>query len=95
MSISSLAKVSNILSSSAREQVVRQDEPTDIVLRALRDGRIPLSELTERTRLSPSACLDAVERLRARELVEVVEVPEMENRRYIQLTPAGYASFAA
>jgi DNA-binding MarR family transcriptional regulator len=95
MSISSLAKFNNVLS-SAKEQTTRPEEPTEIVMRVLREHRrIPLSELTERTKLSPSACLEAVERLRARELVEVVEVPELENRRYIQLTPAGYASFAA
>ena len=92
MSISSLAKVSNVLS-SAKEQTVRPDEPTDIVLRVLRDGRVPLSELSERTKLSPDACVEAVEKLRDRELVEVVEVTTPDKRRYVQLTSAGYATF--
>jgi Mn-dependent DtxR family transcriptional regulator len=95
MSISSLAKVSNVLSSAKQQmdQTARPDEPTDIVLRVLRDGRVPLSELSERTRLSPDVCVEAVEKLRSRELVEVVEITTPDKRRYVQLTSAGYATF--
>ena len=106
MSSSSLAKFSNVLGSvssrsgsgapreGAREPA-SPPAPADVILNLLRDGMIPVSDLPERTQLADAVILDGVERLRAREMVEIIEVSEAGDRKFIRLTPRGYAATSA
>jgi DNA-binding MarR family transcriptional regulator len=100
MSFSSLAKFNNVLGSigTSRDEVKsaeRHSDPAALVLDACRGGMLPLSDLPELTSLPTDEILKAIERLRAHQQVEVVEVPEAGSRKYIRLTPTGYAHFAA
>jgi hypothetical protein len=106
MSISSLAKFSNVLGSvSSRERdklagatqaAESSSGPTDVILSVVRRGKgmIPVSDLPEQTKLENAVILDAVERLRAAEQVEIIEVPEAGGRKFIRLTPRGYAEIS-
>lgn len=97
-SSSTIGNISNVLGnaqSSERPEGPRLDDPTMVILKHLLSGMIPVSDLPDLTRLSPSECLAAVEKLRSRQQVEIVEVPDQENRKFIRLTKAGYAVFSA
>lgn len=93
MSSSSVANT-NLVLANIKDQRTQPLAPTDAILRALRDRqRVALPELSEVTGLSPTVCFETVEKLRAQELVEIVEVAERDQKLYIQLTSRGYASF--
>jgi DNA-binding MarR family transcriptional regulator len=98
MSNSSLAKFGNVLgnvSSRGSAPATRESAPPtpmDVILKLLRDGMIPVSDLPDRTQLTSDVILDGVERLRAREMVEIVEVEEAGGRKFIRLTPRGYTA---
>lgn len=108
MSISSLAKFGNVLgsvsqrsaSSAASQSASAPPSPRDVILQLIRDGMdrkdgmLPVTDLPQETKLSAEQILDAVGRLRVDGLVEIIEVPEADNRKFIRLTPSGYASFS-
>lgn len=93
-SISSLAKFSNALG-SAKDETAKLDDPTDLVLKLLRGGMVPVSDLADQTKLSNEVLLDTIEKLRAVEKIEILEIPSAANRKFVRLTPAGYSSFAS
>jgi hypothetical protein len=94
---SSIANISNVLGavSERASEAPQSDDPTMVILKQLLSGMIPVSDLPDLTKLSAAECLAAVERLRSRQQVEIVEVPDQANRKFIRLTKAGYAVFAA
>jgi DNA-binding GntR family transcriptional regulator len=94
MSNAGVANINNVLA-NVKDQAAPSLAPTDAVLRVLRERkRVALPELAAIANLSPTVCFEAVERLRSQELVEIVQLPESE-QFYIQLTSAGYATFAS
>ena len=100
-SSSSIAKFSNLLGSvreSAPDTPSAQpasDSPEMVILKLLLKGMIPVSDLVDLTQLPAEVCLATVERLRSRQQVEIVEVPDQGDRKFIRLTKSGYAIFAA
>jgi DNA-binding MarR family transcriptional regulator len=94
--LSSLAKFSNLLGSVKDSPTSQQPDPQAVILGVLREnnGMIAVSDLRKYTKLGDGVILDAVGSLRSSQLVEIVELPEQDLRRYVRLTPAGYASFA-
>jgi hypothetical protein len=95
---SSLAKFSNVLGAVGEREEPDRSQPSDPamkILTILLDGLIPVSDLAERTQLPPSEILDTVEKLRSRRQVEIVELPDRPNMKFIRLTQAGYAVFSA
>jgi hypothetical protein len=100
-SSSSIAKFSNLLG-SVRESTPdtpgaqpASDNPEMVILKLLLKGMIPVSDLVDLTQLPADVCLATVERLRSRQQVEIVEVPEQGDRKFIRLTKFGYSIFAA
>jgi len=98
-SSSSLAKFSNILGSvqtGGSQNVVQPIDPGTTILRLCLDNRmVPVSDLPELSRLSNDEILATVEKLRSRQQVEIVELPDQPGRKFIRLTKAGYDFFAA
>jgi DNA-binding MarR family transcriptional regulator len=70
-------------------------DPTTNILRLLLGGMIPVSDLAERTQLPANDILQTVEKLRDRQQVEIVEIPDQPGKKFIRLTKTGYAVFAA
>lgn len=92
---SSLAKFSTLVGSlSESQREARQDDPIAVMMTKLRDGSgmLPVSDLRALTGLRDEVILKVVENLRSTRWVELVEINEV---KYIRLTPAGYAYFAA
>ena len=92
---SSLAKFSTLVGSlSESPKEARRADPVDTVMNTLRDhdGMVPVAELRSLTDLRDEVILKVVEQLRSGERVEIVEINQV---KFIRLTPAGYAYFAA
>lgn len=93
----SITNLTDFLKSLAPEQKGSEPprDPSLRVLAALRDVKMmPLADLPKAASLSSQECLDVVERLRAAEQVEVVELEEDSPHRFLRLTPGGYAYLA-
>ena len=56
-----------------------------MVLRALRDGVMPLSDLVSKTNLSRDAIVESVNRLLERHQVEILDQEDGEGRKFIRL----------
>jgi DNA-binding MarR family transcriptional regulator len=98
MSSSLLGKFNNALGSIKEERDSgRPSEPTELILKVLlaNQGLLPVSDLRSHTNLRDEIILDAIERLRGLKQVEIVEMPDTGDRKFIRLTPGGYAVFAA
>jgi len=93
---STIANISNVLGNITERapEAPKSDDPTMVILKQLLSGMIPVSDLPDLTKLSAAECLAVVERLRSRQQVEIVEIPDQANRKFIRLTKAGYAVFA-
>jgi hypothetical protein len=85
----SITNVTNFLQGQAAAQAPQ--DPASRVLVALAAVKMmPLPDVAAASGLPVSQCLDLVETLRAAGQVEVVEGPD-SNRRFLRLTPSGYA----
>lgn len=77
-------------------QGVAPQDPMRVVLETLRRSQsIPLADVVKATGLNPDSALEAIEKLRAQNLAEVVETTGTTgNILLLHLTSAGYASLS-
>lgn len=88
-----LSNFLSILQAGRQGQRVAPQNPMQAVLEALRRSQsIPLTDVVKATALRPEDALEAIEKLRAENLVEVVEA---KGTRLLRLTPAGYAMLSS
>jgi hypothetical protein len=61
------------------------ESPDAVILRALRDGIMPLADLVAKTDLSRFSCVEAVNRLLERRKVEILDQTGGDQRKFIRL----------
>jgi biotin operon repressor len=89
MSMTSIVQTTNfniLLNSFKSTPVSEADSPDAIILRVLRRGIMPLADLAAKTDLSRDAIVEAVNRLRERRQVEILDqASEGDQRKFIRL----------